>query len=183
VVSSKKTSGKAAASKSSGKAAGASKASPTKGAAKSLGTTKTAAKTGDTSGPVRTPNGNDEGGAAVNLEAGEFLIYKVTVEGATPTFSLVEGSVGSPSNVLIRANPTQKSYERRWPQPDELPIASGTTVNHTLSMSFAASLSYRFVVEHRRPSGSLKKVRTDVTWSVENPQSANRQEPFVIDIL
>lgn len=169
-----------AAKKGAGATKGAAKGGA-KGATKGTtkGTTKTAA-----GGPKRTVNnGNDDGGATVDLVLGEYLLYKVTVSGAVPEFSLVEGDdPQQPVKVLLEPDVPQASYERKWPEAGDLPIASGTFLNHTLAMSFVAALSYRFVVEHRRDDDSLKRVCTDVTWKVPAAQASSRFEPFDVNI-
>ena len=167
---------------------GTTKGGATKAAATKDGASKGAAKKGATkaapSGPKRTVNnGNDDGGATVDLVLGEFLIYKVTVSGASPQFSLVEGNDPSqPVKVLLEPDVPQQNYERKWPEPGDLPIASGAFLQHTLAMSFVAAISYRFVVEHRRDDDSLKRVCTDVTWKVPSSQPSSRFEPFDVNI-
>jgi hypothetical protein len=104
----------------------------------------------------------------VDVSAGEFLLYRVTVRGVRPIFTLVDSEV----NVLLLSSkdaPVTNSplvYERKWP----LPVDSREAVtNHTLGMNFfAAPITYTYVVEHHLANGSVVLV-DDIDFDSQTP--------------
>lgn len=125
-------------------------------------------------------DGKDDGAVTLRATAplNEFLLYKVTVQGAQPKFSLVESGT---KKVLMEAPPVQQTYQRKWPKAGQDSFQAGDVRKHVLGMSFLKAVSYRFVVEHYDSEGTLIKVLTDVTWSSQQPES-NRFEPFTVSV-
>ncbi|MDQ3817579.1 MAG: hypothetical protein M3362_07810 [Acidobacteriota bacterium] len=118
--------------------------------------TKTASKSG-ADGGGNGGNGNAGGvkktvrkeisAVFLNATLDEFLLYKLTVQGATPIFTLVDTN----NNLIMSSNdapnpPGSGTYQRVWPKPAD-PVS--TTTVHTLGIHFLAALKYTYVVEHR----------------------------------
>jgi len=105
----------------------------------------------------------------VEVSGGEFLLYRVTVRGVRPIFTLVDSEV----NVLLLSNkntPANNSplvYERHWPLPAD---SREAVANHTLGMNFqAAPITYSYVVEHHLANGSLVLI-DDIDFTSSTPE-------------
>ena len=104
----------------------------------------------------------------VDVSGGESLLYRLTVRGVRPVFTLVDAEV---NELLLsnKDNPVSNSpliYERRWPLPAD---SRETTTNHTLGMSFlAAPMTYTYVVEQHHPNGSVT-VLNDIDFAATAP--------------
>lgn len=118
-------------------------------------------------------NGNEKSAVFVDVSGGEYLLYRVTVRGSQPVFTLVD----SKTNKLLLSNKdTPKStspkqvYERHWPLPAD-PIMVNS--NHPMGMNFLAAIQYDYVVEHRRAKGNkdqLVETLIDITYKSTGPE-------------
>lgn len=104
----------------------------------------------------------------VNVSGGDFLLYRVTVSGVRPIFTLVDSEV----NVLLLSNkdtPVTNSplvYERHWPSPAD---SREAVTNHSLGMNFfAAPITYTYFVEHHLANGSVVLVG-DIDFTSSTP--------------
>ena len=104
--------------------------------------------------------------AAVFLDVtgGEHLIYKVTVRGATPIFTLVDSQT---QQLLISSKdaPSATSpavvYQRKWPLPADQTLQ---VTSHTMGFHFLAAISYRYEVVRQRADGTAETLM-DITYS------------------
>jgi hypothetical protein len=91
----------------------------------------------------------------VDGEAGEFLVYKMTVLGATPLFTLADDrgrTIMTSENV-----PPQMNYQRRWPiSPDDDPVPRES--DHAMIGLMPLVTQYTYKVEHHNADGSLRAV-------------------------
>lgn len=91
----------------------------------------------------------------VDGEAGEFLVYKMTVLGATPLFTLADDrgrTIMTSENI-----PPQMNYERRWPRsPDDDPVPAEN--EHAMIGLMPLVTQYTYKVELHKADGSLKSV-------------------------
>ena len=107
---------------------------------------------------------------AVFLEAseGEHLVYRVTVKGVSPIFTLVDSEV----NRLLMSHKTPPVstmplvFERRWPLPTDQTLQVSS---HTTGFQFlGAPISYKYEVERMRASGTSESI-IDITYSSDTP--------------
>lgn len=126
-------------------------------------------------------DGNDAGGVALRATSpiNDYLIYKVTVSGAQPQFTLVER--GTKKVLLAAPPPVQQDYERRWPLAGTDQVNKGDLFEHNLGMVFLKAVKYRYVIEHYDDGDNLLAVLKDVEWSSSAPTST-AFEPFVISV-
>lgn len=91
----------------------------------------------------------------VDGAAGEFLLYKMTVLGATPLFTLADDrgrTIMTSENI-----PPQMNYERRWPRsPDDDPVPAES--EHAMVGLMALVTQYTYKVELHNADGSVKSV-------------------------
>ncbi|HEV2860076.1 MAG TPA: hypothetical protein VGX48_03650 [Pyrinomonadaceae bacterium] len=177
-------------SKGSTKTGSAKKGSTKTGSAK-----KGSAKTGAaTKGSTKGGTGSGSGGTAaatqgvkktvrklsnsvfLNVSADEFLLYKVTVQGATPQFAVVDSSDRIIMSSKDAPNPPGSgTFQREWPKP----IDPTTTLStHTLAVHFVAALKYTYVVEHRALSdggSTLIEVLNDIDFESNNAKDFDFQ--------
>lgn len=122
----------------------------------------------------KTVNGGHEKSAVfLDVSDGAYLLYKMTVRGSTPVFTLVDSKN---DKLLLSHKDTPKSttpkqvYERKWPLP---PDSVAVDTSHTMGMHFLGTIQYDYVVEHRRKKGSSDKlVETliDITYKSTAPE-------------
>lgn len=105
----------------------------------------------------------------LDASAGEHLLYRVTVRGATPVFTLVD----SQTNKLLLSNKdspviTSPSviYERKFPLPSDQTLQA---TSHTMGFHFLAAISYRYEVERQRENGT-PEVLMDIAYSSTGPE-------------
>jgi len=105
----------------------------------------------------------------LDATAGEYLLYKVTVRGAKPVFTLVD----SQTNKLLLSNkdsPATTSpnviYERRFPRPSDQTLQA---TSHTMGFHFLAAISYRYEVERQLANGT-SEVLMDISYSSTAPE-------------
>ncbi|HZH31143.1 MAG TPA: hypothetical protein VEY11_10305 [Pyrinomonadaceae bacterium] len=125
--------------------------------------------------------GKDAGGVVLRATSpiNDYLLYKVTVSGAQPHFTLVER--GRPLPLLEAPPPVQKTYQRKWPIAGTDQVSKGDMFEHNLGMAFLKAVKYRYVIEHYDDGDNLIAVLKDVEWSSQNPTSM-AFEPFVISV-
>ena len=91
----------------------------------------------------------------VDGEAGEFLLYKMTVLGATPLFTLADDrgrTIMTSENI-----PPQMNYEKKWPlSPDDDPVPRES--DHAMIGLMPLVTQYTYKVELHNADGSLKAV-------------------------
>ena len=107
---------------------------------------------------------------AVFLEAseGEHLLYRVTVRGVSPIFTLVDSQVNrlllSHKNAPVSEMPLV--FERRWPLPTDQTLQVSS---HAVGFQFlGAPISYRYEVERIGPNGTSESIM-DITYSSDTP--------------
>ena len=108
---------------------------------------------------------------AVFLDAteGEHLLYRVTVRGVSPIFTLVD----SQANRLLMSHKDQPVsttpsvvFERRWPLPPDQTLQVSS---HTMGFQFlGAPISYKYEVERIRSTGTSELIM-DITYSSNIP--------------
>ena len=108
----------------------------------------------------------DEIITTVSLSAGEFLAYKLTVEGGHPVFAYSckhklrhsEKDLGGIKQV----------YEWTWCKgsPAE---SDGDDDTYVVAMSFIAAVKYTLLVTQHRPDGSLIKTLKDIDLESDQP--------------
>ena len=114
--------------------------------------------------------------AAVFIDAalGEQLIYRLTVRGAQPTFTLVDSETEellmSQDDPPIATTPNV-IFERRWPL-DEDQIQDVTT--HTMGLHFLGAISYRYFVQRKR-LGAATDTIIDITYTSTAPEDTHFQ--------
>lgn len=113
--------------------------------------------------------------AAVFIRAskGEYLLYKVTVLGPEPIFTLVD----SKNDKLLLSQDNQPSsqvprvYQRKWPLPAD-PVS--TITNHTLGMHFLGAvqekMKYTYVVELHNSDDTVKLKLIDKDYESTTPE-------------
>jgi len=99
----------------------------------------------------------------------EYLLYEVSVKGASGKFELVQ----APGNTVLLSgddSPTgDGKYKRKWPQdPDEIP--DGDDVTHSLGIHFIDAVRYDYTVEHRGADDSVIKVVKDCVYESQDPE-------------
>jgi len=91
----------------------------------------------------------------VDGEAGEFLLYTMTVLGATPLFTLADDrgrTIMTSENI-----PPQMNYQKRWPlSPDDDPVPRES--DHAMIGLMPLVTQYTYKVELHNADGSLKSV-------------------------
>ena len=113
----------------------------------------------------------------VRVRDGEHLVYKITVLGAQPIFTLVDQD----SRLLMSQDDSsipQMVYTRRWPNPTDNPVKVNN--DHTMALSFLAAIKYTYLVEHRRSDDSVKSVIIDVDYESQRPEDTFFQNLGVI---
>lgn len=105
----------------------------------------------------------------LDVTGGEHLIYKVTVRGATPVFTLVD----SQTQTLLMSSkdtPSETSpavvYQRKWPLPVDQTLRVSS---HTMGFHFLAAISYRYEVERQR-AGGTSEILMDITYTSTSPE-------------
>jgi hypothetical protein len=105
----------------------------------------------------------------VNATGGDFLKYRVVVEGPDPVFALVDSKT---ERVLMSNHDAAtggNTWERQWPRPADSIAASSS---HTMGLSFPDAIKYTYVVEHHRNNAAVE-VLIDIDY-----QSANFEPAF-----
>jgi hypothetical protein len=104
----------------------------------------------------------------VDVSGGEYLLYRLTVNGVKPVFTLVDSEINallsSPKDSPVNTSPL--TYERRWPLPSD---SLEAVTNHTLGLQFlAAPITYTYVVEHHFANGSVGVI-DDIDFNSTTP--------------
>ena len=108
----------------------------------------------------------------LDVTEGEHLIYRVTVKGVKPIFTLVD----SQANRLLMSHKDQPVstmpsvvFERKWPLPADQTLQ---VTSHTMGFQFlAAPISYRYEVERFRDDGTSNSI-IDITYSSNSPEDS-----------
>lgn len=108
---------------------------------------------------------------AVFLEAseGEHLLYRVTVRGVSPIFTLVDSQVNrlllSHKNAPVATLPLVV-FERRWPLPTDQTLQVSS---HTMGFQFlGAPITYKYEVQRIQANGASDSI-IDMTYSSDTP--------------
>ena len=108
---------------------------------------------------------------AVFLDAteGEHLLYRVTVKGVSPIFTLVDSQLNrlllSHKDAPVATMPLVV-FERRWPKPTDHTLQVSS---HTMGFQFlGAPISYKYEVQRIRASGTIESI-IDITYSSNTP--------------
>jgi hypothetical protein len=110
----------------------------------------------------------------VDILLDEQLVYRVTVRGAQPIFTLVD----SQTKQLLMShddNPVDVSpdviFERRWPSSDPTQPVTG----HTMGFQFLGAISYRYEVTREASDGTSDTI-IDITYSSTAPEDVFFQD-------
>jgi hypothetical protein len=117
----------------------------------------------------------------VDVSAGDKLIFRVTVRGAAPIFTLVDSQTHrrlmSSDDQPVATMPAVV-FVRIWPKVGDQVLA-GTS--HTMAFQFFAAISYRYEVELNRADGTSDLV-LDITYSANEPEEEFFQDLQVTTI-
>lgn len=119
----------------------------------------------------------DRVSTSVNLTGGEFLSYKVSVQGPVPdfTFSCSHRSRFSASE--LPGHP-KDVYEWDWKQDDK----DGDDDEYGLLMSFTGATKYTLVVQVRSSSGAVRKTVKDVDYESSEPKDSFLASLLVLNV-
>ncbi len=106
------------------------------------------------------------GSVQVNRTAGEYLSYKLTVEGATPIFSFACEHRSLRSEKDFPGHP-MREYEWLWGKDDADSDADDDV--YVVGMSFLTATKYTLRVEHRRDDDSVIKLLKDIDYESQDP--------------
>src|SRR5947209_9420708 len=103
----------------------------------------------------------------IRLSEGEFLAYKLTVQGAEPIFTFACKHKIRRSEHQFEGHPKQV-YEWTWCKgsPAE---SDGDDDTYVVAMSFIAAVKYTLLVTQHRPDGSLIKTLKDIDLERDQP--------------
>jgi hypothetical protein len=115
-----------------------------------------------------TPRVEPQPAVLVDRRQGEYLVYKVTVSGATPVFTLADDR-GRTILTSEGASP-RRDYEREWPlSPDDDPIPRRS--EHEIIGLMALVTKYTLTVELCHRDGSVKETVIDSDYERVAPLS------------
>ena len=105
----------------------------------------------------------------LDATAGEHLLYRVTVKGVSPIFTLVDSQL----NRLLMSNEDTPVltmplvvFERTWPLPTDQTVQVSS---HTMGFQFlGAPISYQYEVQRIRSTGTSDSI-IDITYSSSIP--------------
>ena len=105
----------------------------------------------------------------LDITGGEQLVYRLTVRGSQPIFTLVDARIDKllMSNKSSPVSQNPLVYERRWPLPIDSP---STATNHTLGMHFLAAVEYRYEVEVHLSGAGVQSTLIDITYKSTAPE-------------
>ena len=108
----------------------------------------------------------------LDVTEGEHLVYRVTVKGVKPIFTLVDSQANrllmSHKNPPVSTMPSVV-FERKWPLPADQTLQ---VTSHTMGFQFlAAPISYRYEVERFRDDGTSNSI-IDITYSSNSPEDS-----------
>ena len=105
----------------------------------------------------------------VDVSGGEFLRYRLTVQGAQPVFTLVDSRADrlQLSNQNAPVSNVPQVFERKWPLPID---TVSTATNHTMGLHFIAAPQYHYEVGLFDRNGQLKMALIDISYSSNVPQ-------------
>jgi hypothetical protein len=110
----------------------------------------------------------------VDVALGEHLIYKLTVKGAEPIFTLVD----SETEELLMSQDDQPSattpnvvFERRWPLDDD---QIQDVTSHVMGLQFLGAISYRYLVQRKRLSAATETI-IDITYTATEAEDSHFQ--------
>jgi hypothetical protein len=102
-----------------------------------------------------------DGAVLVQVSAGEYLAYKLTVEGAVPLFTFACKHISRKSQSDFPGHP-KAIYEWTWSQnsnesdaPDDM---------YAVAMMFISAVKYTLLVEHRRQDNTVIKKLQDIDY-------------------
>jgi hypothetical protein len=113
--------------------------------------------------------------ALINLSAGEYIFYKLTVKGAEPLFTYACKDRARLSEHQFQGHP-KKTYEWTWsrnqPLAAGIPNENGDAPDdlYVVSMSFIAAIKYTLLVEQRRADDSVIRKLKDIDYESQSPE-------------
>src|SRR5712675_2391649 len=113
--------------------------------------------------------------ASVKVSAGEFLAYKLTVEGAAAIFTFICARATQLSHQDFAGDPKQV-YQWTWCRasanpPDVLNrCVDARDQSHQVAMQFAAAIKYTLLIEHRDQADNLIKTVKDIDYASQGPE-------------
>jgi hypothetical protein len=120
---------------------------------------------------IRTNNETAE----VRVSAGEFLAYKLTVEGAAAIFTFICARATQLSQQDFAGDPKQV-YQWTWCHsaanpPDVLNrCVDARNQSHQVAMQFAAAIKYTLLIEHCDLANTLIKTVKDIDFESQGPE-------------
>lgn len=112
---------------------------------------------------------------AVNRSAGEYLQFRITAKGPTPTFafSSQEDSRGNHETYFQASDfpgHPKTTYERHWPQANDT-ILSPTAV-YALALGFLGATDYTVLVDLRDATNAVLNTVKDIDYQREDQGDA-----------
>jgi hypothetical protein len=102
-----------------------------------------------------------DGAALVQVSTGEYLAYKLTVQGAIPLFTFACKHTSRRSQSDFPGHP-KAVYEWTWSQNKNESDAADDV--YGVAMMFLSALKYTLLVEHRRHDNSVIKTLQDIDY-------------------
>jgi len=117
----------------------------------------------------------DDVAAVVSLSGGEYLSYKLTVEGANPIFTFACKHNPRLSEHEFAGHPKQV-YEWTWSRPTPgatgVPNEKSDAVDdlYVVAMAFIAAVKYTLVIEHRDRNNKVIRKLQDIDYESQDPE-------------
>ncbi|HXT63382.1 MAG TPA: hypothetical protein VN696_10125 [Pyrinomonadaceae bacterium] len=102
-----------------------------------------------------------DGAVLVSISNGEYLAYKLTVQGAVPLFTFACKHTSRKSQNDFPGHP-KAVYEWTWSHNSDESDAPDD--NYGVAMLFISALKYTLFVEHRRQDNTVIKVLQDIDY-------------------
>jgi hypothetical protein len=108
-----------------------------------------------------------KGAVIVRFSQGEFLAFKLTVQGAEPIFTFACMHRALLSEHEFEGHPKQVyEWERGHDPSTEIDAEDDM---YAVAMSFITAIKYTLEVEHRAQDGSVIKVLKDIDYKSQSP--------------
>lgn len=111
-------------------------------------------------------NNADAGAVVVHIGNGEYLSFKLSVQGAEPIFTFACKHRALLSAHQVQGHPKQV-YEWTWSRNGDESDDSDDT--YVLSMLFIRAVKYTLTVEHRRQNNDLISTLKDIEYASQEP--------------
>lgn len=117
-----------------------------------------------TSGKITVRNDRNKESVIVNIKEGEYLYFRVKVQGGVPTFtfSCQHDDFVASQKQFFPNHPTQL-YEWKWGK-NGAGFHDVDEDSHLFRMLFTASLKYSLLVEHRDANDNVIKILKDMDF-------------------